>query len=243
MNATGRPAGIARPSASRSARRVFDGGELCPDPDGAPLVQQRVDPGAGIDGAAGADLVGVERTEIGEQVVEVVGVAGAPLGHEALELELQLGDHRGIEQLAQLLGAEEVAEQVAVEGEGGDAAFGERRVALVHVHRDPAEQQALRERRCVAGLDGDDPHASRADVGEDLAQRGEVEHVAEALARRLQQDREGRDSRTRPRAARRRAGAAATAACVRPGGGGAAAARARRSPGIATRTAKCSARG
>ena len=109
-------------------------------------------------------------------------MAGPPLGREPLELELERGDHRRVEQLAELLGAEQVAQQVAVEGERGDAALGERRVALVHVHRDPAEQQALRERRRVPGLDRHDAHAPRPHVGEHLAQRGEVEHVAEALA-------------------------------------------------------------
>ena len=44
-------------------------------------------------------------------------------------------------------------------------------------------------------LDRHDAHAPRADVGEDLAQRGQVEHVAEALARGLEQDGERRVGR------------------------------------------------
>ena len=169
-------------------------------------------------------------------------MARSALGREPLQLELELGDHRRVEQLAQLFGAEELAEQVAVERERGDAAFGEGRVALVHVHRDPTEQQALRERRRVPGLDRHDAHAARAHVGEDLAQRGQVEDVAQALARRLEQDRErgvtGRDAR----AGRPRAGVAATAACAHRAGGGGGAAPAPRSRGSATRTATCSAR-
>ena len=121
----------------------------------------------------------------------MAGVAGR---HQALQLELELGEHLGIEQLAQLLGAHEVAQEVAVERERGGAALGERRVALVHVHRDPAEQQRLRERRRPPRLDRYDPHLAGADLGEHLAQRGDVEDVAQALARRLQQHREGREA-------------------------------------------------
>ena len=127
-------------------RRVFDRGEPRAGADHAAFGQQRIDPRGRVGRAARTDLVVVERTEVGEQVVEVVGVAGLARRNEPLELELQLRDHCGVEQLPELFGAEQVAEQIAIERERGDAAFGEGRVALVHVHRDPAEQQALRER-------------------------------------------------------------------------------------------------
>ena len=70
----------------------------------------------------------------------------------------------GVQQLAQVLGAEQLAQQVAVERERGRPPFGERRVALVHGDRDPPEQQRLRERRGALGVDRDDPRASRAQV-------------------------------------------------------------------------------
>ena len=66
----------------------------------------------------------------------------APVG-EALQVELDVGEHPRVEQLAQLLGAEQVGEQVAVEGERRRPPLGERGVALVHVGGDPVEQQAL----------------------------------------------------------------------------------------------------
>ena len=89
--------------------------------------------------------------------MQLVGVAGPPAVDEALQLELEVGQHAGVEQLAQLLGAEQVAQQVAVERERGGPPLGERRVALVHVDGDPAEQQRLRERRRPRRVDRDDP--------------------------------------------------------------------------------------
>jgi hypothetical protein len=70
-------------------------------------------------------------------------VAGPAVLRRALQLELELGEHRGIEQLAQLFGTEQVAEEIAIERECGRAALGERRVAFVHVDRDPPEQERL----------------------------------------------------------------------------------------------------
>ena len=95
-----------------------------------------------------------ERAEAAQQVVDLVDVAGAAPVDEALQLELEVGEHVGVEQLAQLLGAEQVAQQVAVERQGGGPALGERGVALVHVDGDPAEQQRLRHRRRPRRVDG-----------------------------------------------------------------------------------------
>ena len=41
-----------------------------------------------------------ERTEIGEQVAEIVGVAGLAVRHEALQFEFELREHFGVEELA-----------------------------------------------------------------------------------------------------------------------------------------------
>ena len=93
------------------------------------------------------DLLVGEVADGAEQVVEVVGVAHAPAaGRQPLQLELEIGERGGVDQLAQLLGAEQLAQQVAVERQRAGPALGERRVALVHVRRDPAEQQRLGER-------------------------------------------------------------------------------------------------
>ena len=174
------------------ARGILGGREAGAGRDHPPLTDQLVQPRLRIFRRAGAELVEVERAEVGEQVAEIVGVARMPGRYEPLQLELQLGEHFGIEELPELFGTEQVAQQVAVERERGGAPLRERRVAFVHVDRDPAEQQRLRERRRPLGLDGNDAELARTDVAEHLAQRGEVEHVPQALTRRFEQHREGR---------------------------------------------------
>ena len=79
--------------------------------------------------------------------MDLVEITGLAARRQALQVELEIGEHAGIDELAQLLGSHQVAEEVAVERKGGGAALGERRVVLVHVLRDPAEEQRLRERR------------------------------------------------------------------------------------------------
>ncbi|KAF0161487.1 MAG: hypothetical protein FD160_4178, partial [Caulobacteraceae bacterium] len=128
-----------------------------------------------------------EIARLAEHVVQLVGATRSPPLAEALQLELDIGEHTGVEQLAQLLGAEQVAKQIAVERERGSAALGQRRVAFVHVCGDPVEQQALRERRCLCRVDADHPDRPTAQLPEHLAQRGQIEHVLHALARRFEQ--------------------------------------------------------
>ena len=100
--------------------------------------------------------------------------------------------HLGVEQLAQFLGTEEIAQEVPIECQRRGPPLGERSVAFVHVRGDPVEQQARRHRARLARVDGDHPDRPRPQQPEHLAQRRHVEHVLEALARRLQQDRERR---------------------------------------------------
>ena len=118
--------------------------------------------------------------------------AGPAAVGQALQVELDIGQHAGVEQLAQLLGAEQVAQQVAVERQRRGPPLGQRRVALVHVRGDPVEQQALGHRAGLGGVDADDPHGPAAQLAEHVAQRRHVEHVLQALPRRLEQDRERR---------------------------------------------------
>ena len=47
--------------------------------------------------------------------MHLVGIARPATVGEALELELEVAQHHGIDELAQLFGAEQVAQQVAVE--------------------------------------------------------------------------------------------------------------------------------
>ena len=120
-----------------------------------PSASELLDEGRGIAASStrARDLVVREIAERAEEVVQVIGRARAAALAEALQLELDLVERAGVEQLAQLLGPEQLAEQVAVEGQRGRAPLGERRVALVHVDADPSEQQRLRERRRVLGVD------------------------------------------------------------------------------------------
>jgi hypothetical protein len=136
-------------------------------------------------------LVDRQGAEHPQQVVQLVGVAGAAALDAALELVLDVDERGGVEQVAQLLGAEQLAQQVAVERQRRGSPFGQRRVVVVHELADPGEQQRLGERRRAGGLDGHGPDAAGAQVGEHLAQGGQVEHVVEALAGGLEQDREG----------------------------------------------------
>ena len=74
----------------------------------------------------------------------------------ALEVGLERLERAGVDQLAQLLLAEQLAQQLAVERERGGAALGVRRVALVHVGGDVVEQQRGGERRGARRLDLDE---------------------------------------------------------------------------------------
>ena len=79
--------------------------------------------------------------------------------------------------------------------------------------------------------------SSPGDAGQQVVQRGQVVDVLQALAHRLQHDREVRVAASPRRAAGRRADAAATAVSGVRDRGGAAAVRARRTPGTGPRTA------
>ena len=92
------------------------------------------------------------------------------------------------------------------------AAFGQRRVALVHVRGDVVEEQRRGERRRARRLDRRGPRSRAARCRQELAQRRQVEHVRQALAVRLDAGSGTSRSGSPPPADRRRAGAAARAA-------------------------------
>ena len=123
-----------------------------------------------------------------------------------------------IEQLAQLLLAEQLAQQVPVERQRLGPTLRQRRVAVVHVGGDVVEQQdCSRTARPAASRRSWTAISRRSTPPQDLAQRRQVEHVGQALAVRLDEDREAAVAAARPRAGRRRAGAAARAASACPG--------------------------
>ena len=96
----------------------------------------------------------------------------------------------GVDEVAQLLLAEQLAQQVAVERQRLRAALGRGRVVLVHVRGDVLEQQGAREGGGRCGLDLDHRELARGDAAEHAAQAGQVEPVVQALAVGLEDHRE-----------------------------------------------------
>ena len=139
---------------------------------------------------ARGDLVRRQVAEAAQQVVDGIGRARRALRRQRLELELEVGEGVAIEELAQLLRPEQLAQQVAVERQRLGAPLEERRVALVHVRGDVVEQQGGRERRGARRLDADDPDLAPLDGRQRSTQRGQVEDVLEDLPIRLEDDRE-----------------------------------------------------
>ena len=106
------------------------------------------------------------------------------------ERRIDLLDRAEIEKLSQLLHAHELPKEVAIERERLRAPLLGRRVVLVHVRRDVVEEQRGRERRRRRGLGLDDGERARPDPLQDGVERGQVEHVLQALPERLEHDRE-----------------------------------------------------
>ena len=185
-----------QPERKGDTERVAHGGDVLdrdqsclardPNADSAAFLEDLLDPRAGVGLGPGDDLRIGQVADAHEQVVNIVGVPrAAPFG-EPLQLQLQLVERGRIQELAELLLAEQLAEQIAIERKRRGSSFGERRIALVHVDGDPAEQQRLRERRRALRIDGDELRRPRPQVGHDLLQRGHVEDVSQAFARGLQ---------------------------------------------------------
>ena len=136
------------------------------------------------------DLVGVEVAEAAQEVGDLVHGAGPALVDERLALELGLLERRRVEQLAQLLLAEQLAEQVAVERQRLCPPLGERGVALVHEGGDVVEEERRGERRRPRRLHPVDGDLAALHAAQHVAQGRQVEDVGQALAVRLDEDRE-----------------------------------------------------
>ena len=102
-------------------------------------------------GVGRVDLVVAEIAAPAQQIVQLVGRARI-----AGELRLDLGQRVRVEQVAQLLLAEQLAEEVAVERERLRAPLGGGRVVLVHVGGDVGEEERRGERRGRRRLDLDE---------------------------------------------------------------------------------------
>lgn len=144
-------------------------------------------------GRLGAPLgqLGVgEGTQHAQEVGDPLDVLDPPVLGEPLQLPLQLGEDLGVEQFAQLRPAEQLGEQMGVQGEGGGAPFGERRVALVQELGHVTEEERAGEGRGLLGGHLDQPDPARFQVAHQFREPGDVEHVLEAFTDGLQNDRE-----------------------------------------------------
>ena len=110
----------------------------------------------------------------------------------AAQLRFDVLERSRVDQVAELLLAEQLAEQVTVERERLRPPLCRRRVVLVHVRGDVVEEERGRVRRGGRGLDVDHVDLPRAQALQEPLERRQVEDVLEALAVGLEDDREGR---------------------------------------------------
>ncbi len=103
---------------------------------------------------------------------------------------LDLLDGARVEELAKLLDAHQLSEQIAVERERLRTPLLGRRVVLVHVRGDVVEEERRGEGRRRRRLDLDEVERALLDPVQDPVERGQVEDVLQALAIRLEHDRE-----------------------------------------------------
>ncbi len=101
----------------------------------------------------GDDLVDPQIADPSQQVVDSVGRARAPVVVQPLQPQLELHERGRIEQLAQFLLAEQLAQQVAVERQRLRTTLRYRRVAVVHVCGHVVEQERRSERGGAHRLD------------------------------------------------------------------------------------------
>ena len=121
----------------------------------------------------------------------LVGVARPPALVEGLQVVLERGQGGGVDELPQLLGAQQLGQHLPVEGEGLGPALGEGGVALVEEVGHVGEGQRARRTATARRSRPTPPGCVRARMPVmQVDQGGEVEDVAQALAVRLQQDRE-----------------------------------------------------
>ena len=110
-------------------------------------------------------------------------------GRGALQLAAHGLDRLGPQQLVEGDVLEQVLQQVAVDGQHLELLLGAGRVPLVHVDVDKVIEQALRHRRGGQRLDDHHLDLALLDAGQDLFQVRQVEHVLQAVAIGLGDDR------------------------------------------------------
>ena len=132
--------------------------------DGAALALEQCQPGPRLPGrlAALRRLALRQLADPAQHVVQAVGAARPQVLRTVLQVVLHLLQRGGVDEVAQLLLAEQLTQQVTVQGQGHGAPLGRRGVALVHVRRDVVEEQRRGERRRGLRLDLDDRELPRA---------------------------------------------------------------------------------
>jgi hypothetical protein len=115
--------------------------------------------------------------------VDLVDRARLAILGELLQLGLDLVQHVEVEQVAQLAAADQLAQQVAVEGQRLRLALGERRVAFVEERGDVVEHQRARERRRQLGDRRLEPDRARSDLAQLCALRDRPFGIGQVVAR------------------------------------------------------------
>ena len=124
------------------------------------------------------------------EIVNAVGRARAIILRKALRRLFHFGDGVGIEQLAQIGLAQQLAQLILIDGERLGAALGQRRIAVVEKIGHVAEQQRRGKRRRLARLHHMHAQLPLLNGAQRFNQRRHVENVAQALAIGLEQQRE-----------------------------------------------------
>ncbi len=135
-------------------------------------------------------VLGGQRPQHPQQIGSVLRPPGAPLLGQVLDLGHHLPDRLGLQQVAQVGLAQQLAQKGRVERERRRPPLGQRRVSLVQVLRHVAEEQGSGEGRGRRRRDLDDADPPVAHRAHERHQGGDVVDIPDALAHRLEHDRE-----------------------------------------------------
>ncbi len=179
------------------SRRVFGGCVVTTgfetDFDDAPLIEEFGESDRGIEAVDTiGHLVDRERPQPSQEIFEPVDVSGLPGFGCSLKFGFELGEHFGVEEFPQLLGAQQVVQQITVERQGRRPALGQRSVAFVHVLSHPTEQQTAGHRRGRVGVDRVNGDLAGSQIAQNRPQGRDVEHIVQTFTGGLQKDREAR---------------------------------------------------
>src|SRR5206468_2513680 len=149
-----------------------------PHRDRAPLVEQRL-------GESRIERAGTKVSAQAQHVVQLVRVA-----RRSTELRLYVLQSARVDELPQLVLAEQLLEQVPVERQHLSAAFGRRRVVLVHVRGDVVEEKRARIGRGGRRFHVHQVKLPRLQPVQETLERRQVENVLQTFAVGLEDDRE-----------------------------------------------------